>query len=344
MCDLTTRVHLPPGSPPVEWYRFYEVTLALAARRRAALEDFARVYGAFRISAPPGAPAGEAASLLACCLDTDETGRGQVVLDGIPHPVADDDAGSAYALSLIFNRVAARSHARLFLHAAAVSVAGRALPARGALGGTANRPWHGPSAIGERSCSATTPPPLELASGTVATFPVRCPEQPPAAASAPVAAVFLLHPPTLRRSVRLAAGSPAGRMGASAALGRGDVGRPAPGGGGTGNSRPRTSLPATLQCLEAACCAARGGGPARPGPGGGGVRPGLPVDSAGAGLRSASARGASVRQGRPPPGRVDVGTGLRSATGELLASQARTARCDRGGCAARRGEYVLLRE
>lgn len=177
------------------WYGFCDVTLALSARCHAAMESFDRAYGAFRVSAPDTAP-------LACYLDTDETGRGQVVLDGLPHPIGETDPGSAFALSRVFDHVAARSHTHLFLHAAAVSIAGRGLLLAGPSG-------HGKSTLAQALadggadllCDDTAP--LDVAAGTVESFSIRCVEPAPAR-NAPVAAVFLLAPPQPQGTIHLA--------------------------------------------------------------------------------------------------------------------------------------------
>lgn len=193
----------PPddGFPPslLQWYHFYGVTLRVSAPASAARQNLERAYCAFRVPAPEAEPA----ALLTCSLDTDATGRGRITLDGVVHRLAGADPGNAYALSLLLDRLAFRSRAYLFLHAAAVAVAGKAVVLAGASG-------HGKSTLGRALaargaallCDDTTP--LEAASGAARSFNPQAEGVAAPTPGVPVAAVFLLDATPPRRNVHLA--------------------------------------------------------------------------------------------------------------------------------------------
>jgi len=201
MSELGTCGRACPAPPERQWYQFFDVLLALSARRSEFLTDFARVYGAHRVP-EAASPSSVPLPALTCHLDTDESGRGWVTLDNVRHAVADRSPDGAYARSLIIEGVAARSHTHLFLHATAASAGERTLLLVGPSG-------YGKSTLGQALadrgvkvvCDDVAP--LEIAVGTVSSFP-RCCSSPRPSGWAPVVAVFLLHTPPHRRSLHLA--------------------------------------------------------------------------------------------------------------------------------------------
>jgi hypothetical protein len=189
----------PTGRMPAASYRFCDVALSLRAACASAIADFDRAYGAFRQATPPTSQA-----RVACCIETDESGRGHVAVDGRRREVAMPDPGSAYAAAIVWDAVAATSQTHFFLHASAVCLDGHAILLAGSTG-------QGKSTLAAAMAESGAEPlndditPVERATGFAEHFPKG---EPDAAVQPelrrPVRAVTFLGPADLGRQLHIA--------------------------------------------------------------------------------------------------------------------------------------------
>jgi radical SAM protein with 4Fe4S-binding SPASM domain len=169
-------------------YRFCDVEVRVRASREAAIEALDRAYRAFRSGGEEGAVRVE------CMLETDESGRGRAIVDGIATPLTVDDPESEYAGWVVFEAAAAASETHVFLHASSVVVEGRGVLFIGPAGRGKSTLARAMVAQGAEAHSDDVTP-MERATGLAERFPKNEPNAEDwQGARAPVAAAFLLRP------------------------------------------------------------------------------------------------------------------------------------------------------
>jgi radical SAM protein with 4Fe4S-binding SPASM domain len=173
---------------PAARYRFCDVGVSVRASREAVIEALDRAYGAFRGGGEEGAVRVE------CAIETDDSGRGRAIVDGVATPLTMADPVSEYAGWVVFEAAAAASGTHVFLHASSVVVEGRGVLFIGPTGRGKSTLARAMVAQGAEAHTDDVTP-IERGSGLAERFPKYEPDaQGWQDARAPVAAVFLLKP------------------------------------------------------------------------------------------------------------------------------------------------------